>query len=601
MSPPGNTFAHYPEPVEGPAVEYAPNPAKNPVLRGLPLVVASGIITRSAFVQRFFWRNGGFGTIKDMPALDDVPYTFQPVVTPLGETGPMLEFGPELLAAQHADSKARYYTASDYHDMSKAGTITPLQVAEALLPLTKQSSDGKPGKYEDAWADSHGKDHLALEAARASTERYAAGESLSVLDGVPVGVKDDVDVKGYINHLGLKYDASVPWFKVQEESAWPVKTLQEAGAVVIGKLRMHEMGSGTLLGLLVAQGTPTNHLNNAYYPGGSSSGPASAISAGLIPICVGTDAGGSVRIPANFNGIYGLKTSHHRTMSMNSTMCITGPLAATVADLTIAYRLMAQPNPDCPTQSRFAVSVPPQPSAKKVMGVFRDWWKPADPRVAKACSAAVDLFACERGYEVVDISIPYLPEAQLAHGVICITEMAESARRRTPDPADWLSICGPANRVFLSVACQTPAADFLKYNAMRTLLMRHLAFLFKKHPGLLIMTPTTPLAGWARMPGDEAYGLSDANTTFLNMMYIFLANMTGTPSLSAPVGYVDPDQGEGKLPVSLLATGEWGSEEQLLGWAAEAEDYLHEVYAEGRRRPDSWLDVIALAQEGKTG
>ena len=312
---------------------------------------------------------------------------------------------------------------------------------------------------------------------------------------------------------------------------------------------------------------------------------------------MGTDAGGSVRIPANFNGIYGLKTSHHRTMFMNSTMCITGPLAANVADLTIAYRLMAQPNPDCPTQSRFAVSVPPQPSAKKVMGVFRDWWKHADPRVAEACNAAMDWFAHERGYDVVDISIPYLAEAQLAHGVICVTEMAESARRRTSDPADWLSLCGPANRVLLTVASQTPATDFLKYNSMRTLLMRHLAFLFKKHPGLLIMTPTTPLVGWARTPGDEAYGLSDANITFLNMMYIFLANMTGTPSLSAPVGYVEPDQGEGKLSVSLLATGEWGSEEQLLGWATEAEDYLHTVYAEGRRRPDSWLDVIGLAQE----
>lgn len=170
-------------------------------------------------------------------------------MTPLGETGPMLEFGPELLAARHAASKARYYTAGDYHDMYKAGKVTPLQVAEALLPLTKPGGGGKPGKYEDAWADSHGKDHLALEAARASTERYAAGKPLGVLDGVPVGVKDDVDVKGYINHYGLKYDASVPWFKEQEESAWPVKTLQAAGAVVIGKLRMHELGSGTLLDL----------------------------------------------------------------------------------------------------------------------------------------------------------------------------------------------------------------------------------------------------------------------------------------------------------------------------------------------------------------
>ncbi|KYK61287.1 amidase [Drechmeria coniospora] len=590
-------FAHYPEPIEGPDVPYAPIPNHNPVLRGLPLVAASQLVSWSGTLQRFFWKNAGFGSIKDMAVLDDVTYTFQPVVTPLGATGPMLAFGPELLESKHADAKGRYYTASDYHEMYKSGRVTPLQVAEVLLPLTKANKE-KPGKYEDAWADSHGKDHLALKAARASTERYAAGKHLGVLDGVPVGVKDDVDVEGYVNHFGLQYNPSIPWFKEQEESAWPVKTLQDAGAVVIGKLRMHEMGSDTN-GLNVYQGTPTNHLNNAYYPGGSSSGPASAVSAGLIPITVGTDAGGSIRIPANFNGIYGLKTSQHRTIAMNSTMCVTGPIAATVADLTIAYRVMSQPDPDCPTQSLFALSIPPAPSANKVMGVFRDWWKQADPKVAEACNRAVDWFAEKRGYDVVDISIPYLPEAQLAHGSVCVVELTESARRRTPNPANWLSLVGPANKVLLSVGKQTPAVDFLKYNSLRTLLMQHLAYLFQKYPGLLIMTPTTPLIGWPRTPGDESYGLSDANTTFRNMMYIFLSNMTGTPSLSAPVGYVDPLQGEGKLCVSLMATAEWGAEEQLLSWAGETEEYLHTVYPDGRRRPDSWLDVPALATQEK--
>lgn len=203
---------------------------------------------------------------------------------------------------------------------------------------------------------------------------------------------------------------------------------------------------------------------------------------------------------------------------------------------------MAQPNRDCLTQDRFALLVPPAPSAKKLMGVYRDWWKHADARVAEACDRALDWFAGERGYQVVDNSIPCLAEAQLAHGAICIAEMAETARRWTPNPADWLSLCGPANKV-LTVGSKTPVADYLKYNALRTLLMRHLAFLFQ---------------------------------------YVFLANMTGTPSLSAPVAYVDPEQGEGRLPVSLLATGDWGSEEQLLSWAAEAEDYLHGTYADGQ-------------------
>lgn len=151
----------------------------------------------------------------------------------------MLEFGPDIVKPKHSDAKARYYTAGDYHDLFRAGKATPLHVAEAILALARPGTD-----YHDAWADSHGKDHLALAAARASTDRYASGKPLGLLDGVPIGVKDDVDVAGYINHFGLAYDPASPWFKEKDESAWPVRMLQEAGAVVIGKLRMHELGSG---------------------------------------------------------------------------------------------------------------------------------------------------------------------------------------------------------------------------------------------------------------------------------------------------------------------------------------------------------------------
>ncbi|KAF7555058.1 hypothetical protein G7046_g6644 [Stylonectria norvegica] len=595
---PSAAFADYPEPIEGPDVKYNPKVENNPIFRGLPLVIGASVISKVGFLQQHFWDNAGFGTIKDIPALDDIPYRFHPAVTPLGNTSPMLDFEQELLRAKYASSGARYYTSSDYHEMYKSGAVTPLQVAEALLLLiTRTTTPAK--KYETGWVDSHSKNHLVLEAAKASTERYAAGKPLGVLDGVPVGVKDDTDVKGYNNHIGMKYDPALPVFKVKDESVWPVKKLQEAGAVVIGKNCMHELGSDTS-GCNVAQGTPINWHNNAYYPGGSSSGAASTLSVGVVPICVGTDAGGSARIPASFNGVYGLKTSHHRTMFMKNTMCVTTPLAATVADLTIAYRVMSQPNPDCPIQGRFALSIPPTPSANKVMGIYRDWWNRADPRVAEVCEKAVDYFANKYGYDIVDISIPYVPEAQLAHSAICITEMAEEARRRTPNSADWLSIVGSANKVVLSIGSKTPAADYIKYNSIRELVMRHMAFLFQKHPGLLIMTPTTPMVGWPMVPGDEKYGMSDTNKTIQNMLYIFLANMTGTPALSAPVGYVDAEHGEGKLPVGLMATGEWGSEEQLLAWAGEAEEYLYNGYEGGRRRPSEWLDVMDLVQKNKS-
>ncbi|KAF5021585.1 hypothetical protein F66182_6367 [Fusarium sp. NRRL 66182] len=587
-------FADYPKPVETPAKSYNPNIESNPVFRGIPLAIGASIISRVGFLQQQLWNNARFGTIKDIPALDDIPYRFHPTVTPLGPTGPMLEFGADLVQSKHVDTKARYYTASDYHEIYKSDQVTPLQVVEALLPLISRPD----GKYSDGWVDSHGKDHLVLEAAKASTERYAAGKPLGILDGVPIGVKDDTDVKGFHNHNGMQYNPSIPFFKEQEESTWPVLKLQEAGAVVIGKNCMHELGSDTN-GCNVAQGTPTNWLNKTYYPGGSSSGCASAVSAGIVPLAVGTDAGGSVRIPSNFNGIYGLKTTHHRTVYMNNTMCITGPIAATVADLTIAYRVMSQPNPDCHIQGRFALSFPPPKESKKVMGIYRDWWNQADERVKDVCERAIDYFSETCGYEIIDISIPFIPEAQCAHGATCITEMAEKARRRTPNPAEWLSLVGPANKVLMTVGARTSAADMLKYNALRELIMQHLAFLFQKHPGLLIMTPTTPLIGWPIFAGDQSHGLSDTNTSIRNMLYVFLANMTGTPSLSAPVGYVEPDQGEGKLSIGLMATGEWGSEEQLLAWAAEAEEYLYNATESSRRRPDEWLDVVNMVKNAE--
>lgn len=157
----------------------------------------------------------------------------------------MIPFEPELLSAKYTSSSGRYYSASDYHAMYKAGTTTPTRVVETLLALTKQGQK-PPGKYEDAWADPHGQDQLALEAAKASTKRYAAGEPLGVLDGVPIGVKDDTDVEGYVSHIGMKYDASQSCFKPKKETRWPVKKLQEAGAVVLGKNRMSELGSGML-------------------------------------------------------------------------------------------------------------------------------------------------------------------------------------------------------------------------------------------------------------------------------------------------------------------------------------------------------------------
>lgn len=192
--------------------------------------------------------------------------------------------GPELFPAQPTDLPGRYYSAADYHALYASGEVTPLQVAETVLSLIRPGA-----KYADAWRWI--KEDAVLAAAAASTERWANGQQKGLLDGVPFGVKDDVDVEGYLSTMGMKVHPGVEFFeKPAAETAWPVRQLEEEGAVMMGKMNMHEVGMDTT-GCNMNTGTPTNWFNKEYYPGGSSSGPASALGAGVVPITVGTDAG----------------------------------------------------------------------------------------------------------------------------------------------------------------------------------------------------------------------------------------------------------------------------------------------------------------------
>jgi Asp-tRNA(Asn)/Glu-tRNA(Gln) amidotransferase A subunit family amidase len=286
---------------------------------------------------------------------------------------------------------------------------------------------------------------------------------------------------------------------------------------------------------------------------------------------------------------------------MNNSCCVTGPIAASVADLTIAYRLMAQPNPLDPKQAAFSPSIPPSlaPPSTKIIAVDRSWWSDADAPVLAACDAALAHYRDTLGYTVLDISLPYLRESRLAHALICIAEMYQDLVGSFPDATGSpLSLAGPANRLLLSVASQTPAADYLAANRLRALLMSHLAALFAAHPGLLLASPTTSLLGWRRDPGDDACGLSDNNVGLRNMRYVFLANISGCPAVTAPVGYAAPPEGDarGRLPIGMMAMGEWGAEEQLLEWAGEAERYLQDKVEGGRVVPEGWVDAFEVAK-----
>lgn len=457
-----------------------------------------------------------------------------------------------------------------------------------------------PTPYAKAWLDIN--PEAVLAAARASTERYAAGTPLGVLDGVPFGVKADLPVKGYVTTMGMRADPSLSFFRdPAPETLWPVQKLEDAGAVMLGKMNQHEVGMDTT-GCNPVTGTPVNFYAPAYYPGGSSSGAGSALGAGIVPLCVGTDAGGSVRVPAAGAGCLALKTSHGRTCTMHSTMCIVGPMTANAADLAIAYRIMAQPDPSDPVCALFAPSAPPQSGNKKYLGLCRPWLNKAAPDVRAHFDRAVAFFEAELGYEVVDIDIPLIAEGRTAHGAVNLAEAADKARARVA-PSDhttrWTDLLSPANAITCSVGAQTAAGDYMRFAQVRSALMRHLAFLFERYgPGLLVASPTVPDAGYAAARGDEARGFTDGDRTLRSMLFVWLSNMSGCPSATVPVGYVPAAKGEGSLPVGMLAMGMWGEEETVLEWAAEGQKFLHGAGG-GRVRPEGWVDVIGLARDGK--
>lgn len=161
----------------------------------------------------------------------------------------------------------------------------------------------------------------------------------------------------------------------------------------------------------------------------------------------------------------------------------------------------------------------------------------------------------------------------------------------SPPPATLTA----SNKLLLSVGARTPANDLLLAQKLRSLLMSHLAHLFRQSPGLLIVTPTTPNAGW-RIGGGEAdlrYGVSDANMSVRSMRFAWLANFTGCPAITVPVGMVDGEGGEGKekVPVGLMAMGEWGDEEGLLEWGRCGEEWAWKEGEEKLGRAKGWEDA----------
>ncbi|HLR46431.1 MAG TPA: amidase, partial [Deinococcales bacterium] len=246
----------------------------------------------------------------------------------------------------------------------------------------------------------------ALSQARAADRLRAEGRDLGPLHGLPVGLKDNIGMKGEENRAGLHGD--IPVAPERADSA-PAERLDQWGAVFIGRLNMTELAY-TALGL-GSDKTPVNPAAPERVPGGSSSGSAVAVAAGEVPVAIGSDTGGSIRIPAAYTGICGFKPATGMldltgVFPLSRTHDTVGPLARDLSGVELTYGVM-EPS------YRYGEADPATLRAFVPENVFLE---ELDGQVADDFAHALERFR-ELGVEVVTGSLPVLDDIQAAYGL----------------------------------------------------------------------------------------------------------------------------------------------------------------------------------------
>ena len=450
-----------------------------------------------------------------------------------------------------------FVSARALADAYRQGTTDPVAVAERALAACDAL-----GPQQAVFIAQDRQDVLAQ--ARASQARFRAGAPLSALDGVPVAVKDELDMTPYPTTVGTRFLGRSP----AAEDATVVARLRAAGAVLLGKANLHEIGINPN-GANPHHGLVRNPYDPTRDPGGSSSGSAAAVAAGLCPLAVGADGGGSIRIPAALCGVVGLKATYGRISEHGAApLCWSvghvGPIGATVADVALGYALMAGPDPRDPqslVQPELTLEGAADPRLDGLrVGIYGPWFDHAASDVAATARAAVRHLEAA-GARVVPVEIPDLDLIRVAHAVTILSEMATAMDRYPEHRADFAAHV----RVNLAVGRRFTATDYVRAQRVRARAMRRLDEVFAQVD--LLATPTTAITAPKIPVSDPKETWSDLSTVTELMRFVFLTNLTGHPALTVPAGY-----DEGGLPVGLQLTADHWQESLLFraGRAVEA-------------------------------
>ena len=294
------------------------------------------------------------------------------------------------------------------HELSSslaAGRLTSAALAESLLSRIERY-DGKLHAFVAVYADE------ARQAAAAADAAIRAGRAVTPLCGIPVVVKDIVDIEGRITTGGSKV-----WIdRVSPVTATVVRRMVSAGLIVLGKTHTVEFAMGSF-GTNRHMGSPHNPWDLAKHraPGGSSSGTGVAVAARMAPWGIGTDTGGSVRIPASWCGLTGLKTTIGRIscygiLPLSTTLDTPGPMARCVEDTALLYNVLQGPDSNDPLTLRRPVEDPMPGLKAGIAGLRRAGW-PASQRqgcaadVLAAYDAALEVLS-GLGASIVDLMLP---------------------------------------------------------------------------------------------------------------------------------------------------------------------------------------------------
>jgi aspartyl-tRNA(Asn)/glutamyl-tRNA(Gln) amidotransferase subunit A len=418
---------------------------------------------------------------------------------------------------------------------------------------------------------------VTVTAAAARRDAAAADGALRAgragpLAGVPIAVKDLLAVAGVTRSNGSPACAGD---RPAAADAAVVRRLRAAGAVVVGTTHLHEFAYGPT-GVNPMLGTPVNPWDAERVPGGSSSGSGVAVAARLVPAAVGTDTGGSVRIPSSFLGVTGMKPTYGRVSRRGVTplswsLDHVGPLVRSARDAALMLAVMAANDADDPTTA----AVPPVDYAAALerplrglrVGVPRAFaWRLVDDEVGTGVDAALDVFR-RGGAAVRDVDVPSLEHAGPALGAIILAEAA------TAIPACLGARLAEASlelRTYMELGKVVTARHYLAAQQLRT---RLLAEMRAALDGVDVLAlPTTPLP--APPVGELAVRLGGADVGVMEAIGRLTGpfNLTGLPALSLPCGFTARG-----LPLGLQLAGRPFAEADVLaaGHAFQRETDWH--------------------------